>query len=343
MARLRLQLVAALLTGGVVQAAVAARQPLDPGRALASGNELESNPDGTAEFGSERTAADSTVPELERALGEAERQEQALQHDLDLVAPTEERIERRLRARARLLYRMLRAGLLPASGGFGALLDHASRIERARRGFDADSSALRELQGRRGKLKEELDAVAARRTTLLVQRQAVAQLQADLSESDERQRSFDRALQTTSSTANEASSKPAEVATGRESFSAMKGHLPFPLVGRFQIRRVPRQNGSGPGLELQAPAGTAVRAVHGGRVAFADKYEPFGSIVILDHGDHFYTLMGNLGSTDVRVGDELSPGARIGKVGAESGKAPHLYFEVRRGESALDPARWLGL
>jgi septal ring factor EnvC (AmiA/AmiB activator) len=91
-----------------------------------------------------------------------------------------------------------------------------------------------------------------------------------------------------------------------------------------------------------------VRAVFAGRVAFADKYEPFGQIVILDHGDHYYTLMGDLASIDVRVGDDLSAGAKVGTVGrgaaADSSKAgSELYFEVRHGSTTVEPGPWLGL
>jgi septal ring factor EnvC (AmiA/AmiB activator) len=72
--------------------------------------------------------------------------------------------------------------------------------------------------------------------------------------------------------------------------------------------------------------------------------------VILDHGDHYYTLMGDLGSIEVRVGDDLSAGAKIGTVGAgkatgvqtKSGGAA-LYFEVRHGGTTVEPGPWLGL
>src|SRR5258708_40069822 len=131
----------------------------------------------------------------------------------------------------------------------------------------------------------------------------------------------------------------------------MKGRLPFPIAGRAEIRSVRRPGASGPGLEMLAPVGTPVRAVFSGRVAFADKYDPFGQIVILDHGDHYYTLMGDLGSIEVRVGDDLSAGAKVGTVGsarttggdaAPAGRSP-LDFEVRRGSNAIDPGPWLGL
>jgi septal ring factor EnvC (AmiA/AmiB activator) len=77
-------------------------------------------------------------------------------------------------------------------------------------------------------------------------------------------------------------------------------------------------------------------------VAFADDYADYGKTVIVDHGDRYYTVMGNLGSIDVRVGDELVASARVGTVG-DGGRGALLYFELRAGTTALDPAEWFGL
>jgi septal ring factor EnvC (AmiA/AmiB activator) len=92
-------------------------------------------------------------------------------------------------------------------------------------------------------------------------------------------------------------------------------------------------------------------------VAFADRYGAFGHLVILDHGDHYYTVMGDLGAIDVRVGDDVSAGARVGSVGVapardgaidgeragDPARPAGLYFEVRHGATAVDPSLWLGL
>jgi septal ring factor EnvC (AmiA/AmiB activator) len=64
--------------------------------------------------------------------------------------------------------------------------------------------------------------------------------------------------------------------------------------------------------------------------------------VIVDHGEHYYSVSGNLGSTDVRVGDEVTPGERLGTVG-DDGQGAMLYFEIRHGTETLAPGTWLGL
>ncbi len=67
--------------------------------------------------------------------------------------------------------------------------------------------------------------------------------------------------------------------------------------------------------------GTVVRSVAAGRVAFADRQDEYGLTVILDHGDHYYSLYGSLGSSDVHAGDTIAAGARVGTVGSIDGDA----------------------
>jgi septal ring factor EnvC (AmiA/AmiB activator) len=85
-----------------------------------------------------------------------------------------------------------------------------------------------------------------------------------------------------------------------------------------------------------------VRAAFAGRVAFADRYGPYGRIVILDHGDHFYTVSGDLDEIDVKIGQDTAAGERLGTVG-DDGQGAMLYFEVRHGSQTVPPAAWLGL
>ena len=104
-----------------------------------------------------------------------------------------------------------------------------------------------------------------------------------------------------------------------------------------------RRGAGGPGLELDAIPGATARSVAPGRVAFADSYEGYGLTVILDHGDHYYSVYSNLGSAEVRAGESVSSGGRIGVVGAGNGRGAALYFEIRHNAATLDPSPWLGL
>ena len=136
---------------------------------------------------------------------------------------------------------------------------------------------------------------------------------------------------------------PLDSAAASGGFADLKGRLPFPLTGRSEIRPAQRAGSEGPGLEMFAPAGSVVRAVHAGRVAFADSYAAYGKTVILDHGGGYYTVSASLGSIDVKVGDDLTFGARIGTVGSSDDGPARLYFEIRVGTGTVPPSDWFGI
>ena len=292
----------------------------------------------------------------EQALSAIDQDERALRAEFDSLVTREGTVKKRMLMRGRAMYRLVRVGLLPVGGGFGSLLDHAVKIERTGRALDGDVAEFRTVGDRKIALGRKLDDLATRRAPLEVEREAAAKARALLGEAEDRQRAFDRAFETSTGAGDyvaiyggglggPAGPEP----LGAPGFRGMKGRLPFPIAGRAEIRAVRRAGASGPGVEMVAPVGTPVRAVFAGRVAFADKYDPFGQIVILDHGDHYYTLMGDLASIDVRVGDDLSAGAKVGTVGRSATGDPsktggsELYFEVRHGSTTVEPGPWLGL
>jgi septal ring factor EnvC (AmiA/AmiB activator) len=98
------------------------------------------------------------------------------------------------------------------------------------------------------------------------------------------------------------------------------------------------------GIEFDAPLGVDVEAVAAGQVRFAGWFRGYGKLVILDHGDEYFTISGHLADIQVEVGDEVESRGVIGTVG-ETGSlsGPRLYFEVRHGREPQDPRGWLRL
>jgi septal ring factor EnvC (AmiA/AmiB activator) len=128
--------------------------------------------------------------------------------------------------------------------------------------------------------------------------------------------------------------------------AAFRGALDWPAPGRITGRfgqSASRLGGSAVknGVDIAAPEGTPVHAVHGGTVGFADSYPGFGTLVILDHGANNYSLYGYLGSASVSRGDLVESGAELGRVGTAPAGSPALYFELRIGGRSVDPLQWL--
>jgi len=95
------------------------------------------------------------------------------------------------------------------------------------------------------------------------------------------------------------------------------------------------------GIDIGAVAGSPVKTVQAGTVAYADAFAGFGRVVIVDHGGRFYTLYGHLASVDVSKGATLQAGDEIGTVGMAPTGTPSLYFEVRIDGRPADPVQWL--
>ncbi len=128
-------------------------------------------------------------------------------------------------------------------------------------------------------------------------------------------------------------------------FTPRKGSLAWPvrgeLAGRFGQPRVDGDT-AWQGLLLNAPTGTEVTAVHGGRVVFADWLRGFGHLAIIDHGDDYMTLYGHADQLTKKVDDLVEAGEAIARAGQSGGAtASGIYFELRHKGQAVDPWQWL--
>jgi len=97
------------------------------------------------------------------------------------------------------------------------------------------------------------------------------------------------------------------------------------------------------GVDIAVPVGTGIAAMKAGTVVHAGPLGDYGVAVILDHGRHTRSLYGHLSRVDVKVGDRVEGGQRIGLSG-QSGNAagPHLHFEILRRGRPEDPVPLLG-
>lgn len=257
------------------------------------------------------------------------------------LTPRKAALEARARAQTRWLYHLTQGDAIIAHAGPEVLLSHAARAARIRRVLHATLTSLHELGARavaldsdRRRATELLASARTRRDQLDAQSRALAARAMPFGGG------YAPAVDNPSVTVY--GGAPSGL-PGVETFSQSAGRLLFPIAGRAQVQRAWHEGAEGPGLEISAPLGTTVRTVFSGRVAFSDRYGGYGRIVIVDHGEHFYTVSANLARIDVQVGQELEPGQALGTVGDETGRGPMLYFEVRHGGETIDPVPWLGL
>lgn len=128
------------------------------------------------------------------------------------------------------------------------------------------------------------------------------------------------------------------------SFASVRGRLPWPVNGRVLASfGSPRGDNRAKwdGVLISSSAGTQVRAIHSGRVVFADWLRGAGLLVIVDHGDGYLSLYGHNQSLLANPGDVVQVGQAISTVGNTGGRdQPALYFAIRQKGQPMDPARW---
>lgn len=125
-------------------------------------------------------------------------------------------------------------------------------------------------------------------------------------------------------------------------------HQPLAEAGRvsstFGNRRDPFSGGRTfhGGIDYPRPTGTLVLSAGYGKVSFAGERSGYGKLVEITHGNGLVTRYGHLSAWLVKKGQVVSAGTPIAKVGSTGrSTGPHLHFEVRRDDEAVDPARYL--
>ena len=129
-------------------------------------------------------------------------------------------------------------------------------------------------------------------------------------------------------------------------FASLRGELPQPTPGTLvqalgeHLQPLFKTRTMQSGLLIAAEPGAPVQAVAEGTVVYADLYQSFGPMVILDHGAGFFSLYTHLEALTVAKGQVLKQGEPLGTVGATL-DGPRLGFEIRHLTQPQDPNKWL--
>lgn len=127
-------------------------------------------------------------------------------------------------------------------------------------------------------------------------------------------------------------------------FAAARGQLPWPVTGELLARFGQQYGGSlqRQGIIIGSAAGSNVRAVHNGRVVFADWLRGSGNLIVVDHGNSFISLYAHVQGFTKNTGDWVNRGEVLALSGNDAGNgAPGLYFEIRQSSRTLNPQDWL--
>jgi murein hydrolase activator len=301
---------------------------------------------------------DAEVASVAAQIEEATRQSEALEQAIQAARPG-------LNARLVDVYKLGRPGYARVLLGVGSFRDvgratrlvsamaaldqrrvqefaaSMTRLEAAKKSLAAEAARLQTLQTQAAKAAELATEAASAREAFIRQIDARRDLNAQMAgELEAAALKLQRTVQPSSGPV-----PPAELVV--LPIKSFRGALEWPaagkLVSRFGERRTLRygvattQNG----IEIEAADGQPVRAVHDGRVTFAEVFTGLGQLVIVDHGGLAFSLYGYLGSVGVARGRVVAAGEVIGTAGRAPSGTPAVYFEMRIDGRPVDPLQWL--
>lgn len=283
----------------------------------------------------------------------------------DRIAANEGYAARRLTS----LYKLNRRGTAPVLASSGSVYEMVKRKKYLERILADDERVLQRLQEDKLRLKETLDRLDDRQLQKKrLEADITAQIDLLTRNREERERVLtkirsEKSLQLAAIESMKAAASsldqtverlaaqpppPPDRAATPGSFSDFKGLLKMPIGGKiirfFGPRTDPKFNVSvfRSGIDIEAPKGAAIQAVFAGRVLFADWFKGYGNMVIIDHGDGYYTVYAHLEELFTSKGNHVRTGEDIATVGETASMAgPVLHFEVRHHGTPLDPMEWI--
>ncbi len=225
-----------------------------------------------------------------------------------------------------------------------ALIDELQRLRRSlledQRDLERERASLAELEAAQAETAARIDRERANRD------RAVRQINQRIATRSERVAGLRRDAEELEALIEELAQALKEVPMDVDvpSILELAGALPPPLEGRL-VRRFGDPRGGEvrwTGWLLEAPAGTEVRAIAHGRVAYAEWLRGYGMLAIIDHGDGVMSLYGHNETLLKGVGSWVNPGDVIASAGRSGGAdRDALYFELRKDGQPVDPSDWL--
>jgi septal ring factor EnvC (AmiA/AmiB activator) len=115
----------------------------------------------------------------------------------------------------------------------------------------------------------------------------------------------------------------------------------LPVTGQLVtgLGEVSKTGARAKGLTLRTQGQAQVSAPHAGRIAFAGPFKGYGKIIIIDHGDGWTSLITDMSTLSVRIGETVIQGSPIGRTGDGT---PKVTIELRRSGRPVDITPMIG-
>jgi murein DD-endopeptidase MepM/ murein hydrolase activator NlpD len=295
--------------------------------------------------------------EIEKLDGNIAQTEDEIVVKTDELADAETQISDKndlLDSRLRVMYKTGTIGYLEVLFGSEDFSDLLSRIDMLQKVLVHDQNLIREL-------KEQRDAIIAKKTELEAVKQDLESLFQDKSNKQDQLEgqlkdlvAYKEDLKKDEAALNEAEGELLDEADQLTSViknlklseTYVGGEMMWPVPGNtiitsdfgVRVHPITKKETMHTGIDISASTNTTVVAAQSGTVIYADWYGGYGKVVIIDHGGGYSTLYAHNNSLLVSVGDAVSKGDSIAKSGSTGfSTGPHVHFEVRVNGEYVDP------
>lgn len=166
-----------------------------------------------------------------------------------------------------------------------------------------------------------------------------------------RNQGVEKSVETPKAAKTVESAPAAPKSTSGGNFASHKGALPRPVSGTFRITSrfgsnslpdMPNVTYDNPGIDAEVARGATVTSVFEGTVSGVYMVAGYGTVIIVNHNG-YYTVYGNLGQANVKVGDKVKQGQTLGRAAEDVDNPGHgmVHFEVWKNREKQDPAAWI--
>lgn len=375
----RLHLLALCLTLVVWAAPVSAQQDVTPAQVEALKDRIKDIDDWLADAEDDRSDLEQQLAATERRISSLTRERRDLRQKLEQqqqrlkqLSEEEAELTRTLDRQRESLKRQIRAAWMEGDAPAVKVLlneidpdriartmtyyeylsrDTVAQLETFHDNLQALKRTEDQARATQDQLKQTEQQLAERQKQLAGSRkereQTLAALKADIRNKRSEREDLEADRKRLERLLNEVQQAIANIPSPNESqpFKSLRRKLPWPANGKVisgfgdhyadgKLRRN--------GLLIRTKAEAPIKAVHYGRVVFANWLRGFGLITIIDHGDGYMTLYGHSSSLFTSPGDWVNAGETIALAGRTGGAdTPELYFEIRHNGKPDNPRRWL--
>lgn len=195
-------------------------------------------------------------------------------------------------------------------------------------------------------IKEKNDRVVQRERDQIELSKVLRTIDATLARQAREREAQQQTSTTTNTSSNRGQTVVANLNTGfNGNFAQAKGKLSWPISGKiianYGTARGDDNRAKWDGVLISATAGAPVKAVHEGRVVYSDWLRGTGWLIIIDHGQGYYSLYGHNQTLLKKVGDVVKTGDSVATAGNSGGtENTALYFSIRQQGQAVNPVLW---